>query len=67
MPSDELRVVFDLTDGDYKPRFVNGQELPDWENGPSLADYISQKTDEGCCLKTSVGPQTYIFECPCTL
>ncbi len=65
MPKREIRVVFDLVDGDLKPRFVNGQELPNWRDGPEMVEYVRQKEDEGCCIKSALGPQSYIFDCPC--
>jgi hypothetical protein len=65
LPKCEIRVVFDLADKILKPRFVNGQELPNWKDGPDMVEYVRQKEHEGCCMKISMGPQTYIFDCPC--
>jgi hypothetical protein len=64
LPMQELRVVFDLYDGGLKPRFVNGQELPNWKDGPLMIDYFRQKQGEGCHMESTANPQTYIFHCP---
>jgi hypothetical protein len=40
------RVLFDLADQTLKPRFVDGQELPDWREGPEILDYIRQMSRE---------------------
>src|SRR3990172_9909722 len=34
MAKKQMRVKFDLTDGTIKPRYIDGEQLPDWENGP---------------------------------
>ncbi len=41
------RVGIDVADHMIKPRFLDGQELPSWPNGPNLLDYIQQLAKEG--------------------
>ncbi len=39
-------VRFDLADQTLKPRFIDGQELPNWQEGPEILDYIRQMANE---------------------
>ncbi len=55
------RVQFDLIDDTAKPRFVDGQELPEWQDGPEMVDYITHLMDEGWNL-TAGNSQVLIFE-----
>jgi len=44
----------------WRPRFVNGEELDDWMDGPIIHDYIQNKGDEGWELaSTSAGTRMY--------
>ncbi len=62
-PSKEiLQVKFDDTgDGTWKPRYVNGQEIPDWKKGPEMKDYIRDLVNGGWSPVTGVGDK-YVFE-----
>lgn len=31
----------------WRPRFVDGQEVPGWMNGPLIHDYVNQRGEEG--------------------
>ena len=31
----------------WRPRFINGQELPGWMNGPAIHDYVNLRSGEG--------------------
>ncbi len=35
-------IRFDIVDQTLKPRFVDGEELPNWRQGPDILDYIRQ-------------------------
>jgi hypothetical protein len=61
MLTQRRRVRFDLTDDTIKPRFVDGQELPNWQDGPEMVDYITHLVQEGWNL-TSGNGQLLIFE-----
>lgn len=41
------RVRFDLSDDTAKPRFVDGKELQNWQEGPEMAAYIRQLMHDG--------------------
>ncbi len=62
MPIERKRVVFDLTNGDSKPRFVGGVELPNWRDGPTMAEYIERLRGEGWHLVGKGAGQEYVFE-----
>ncbi len=57
-----IRVVFDLVDEDLKPRSVDGTELPDWENGPGMLEYLKQKGAQGWHIADTIGGRTIILE-----
>lgn len=46
MPTQSRRVRVELADRMLKPRFVDGQELPNWREGSTIGDYIRQLFDE---------------------
>ncbi len=35
-------IRFDIVDQTLKPRFVDGEELPNWRQGPDILEYIRQ-------------------------
>jgi len=37
----------------WRPRFINGVELPDWSHQPLIHDYLSQMADDGWELVTA--------------
>jgi hypothetical protein len=41
----------------WRPRFVNGRELPDWLSGPSIHDYVNQRGVEGWELAAAASGQ----------
>jgi hypothetical protein len=43
----EVREVVFRDYGGYRPRYVNGEELDDWKNGPLIHDYLNQAGAEG--------------------
>lgn len=60
---ESIHVQFDLTRDQraIKPRYVQGQELPDWEKGPDMHAYIRSMFKRGY-REMSKGPgQLYIF------
>ncbi len=61
MPTQRRIVRFDLVEQMIKPRFVDGQELPQWQDGPEMVDYITHLKDEGWNL-TGGNRQLLIFE-----
>ncbi len=62
MSTQRLRVRFDLTDHSLKPRFVDGQELPNWRDGPEMSEYIKRLMDEGWALTGTLGGRELVFE-----
>jgi hypothetical protein len=61
-PGEKLQVEFDDTgDGTWKPRYVDGQELPNWETGPDMTDYIRSLMNQGWSVIAGVGDR-YLFE-----
>lgn len=61
-PKEKLQVKFDdVGDGTWKPRYVNGQEVPNWKNGPDMTDYIRELMHKGWSPVTGVGDK-YVFE-----
>ena len=58
----ERRVYFDLANGDMKPRRVDGQELTNWEHGPTMTEYIKQCQLEGWQLTKQLSQHVYVFE-----
>ncbi len=61
MPTQRRRVRFDLSGDTAKPRFVDGQELPNWRDGPEMVDYITRLMREGWKL-TEGNDRLLIFE-----
>ncbi len=60
-----LRVKFDLIrdQGALKPRYVQGQELLDWEQGPDMVTYLHTLRQKGY-LNISKGPdESYLSKC----
>jgi hypothetical protein len=58
-----VRVTFDLT-GDrriLRPRYVQGQELPNWEKGPDMATYIRTMKLQGYGNFSKGPDHIYIF------
>jgi hypothetical protein len=48
MPTWEyLLVVADFGNHSFRPRLVNGIELPRWEEGPTIDEYSDQMVKEG--------------------
>ena len=43
----EVREVVFRDYGGYRPRFVNGEELEGWKDGPILHEYLNQLGAEG--------------------
>jgi hypothetical protein len=43
----EVREVVFRDYGGYRPRYVNGEELDGWKNGPLLHEYLNQLGAEG--------------------
>ena len=33
--------------GDWRPQYANGHELPDWKRGPTISTYSNQLGTEG--------------------
>jgi len=47
---------------DWAPRFVNGQELPNWSTGPTIHEVSNQLGEQGwelVGLSTTVNPEYY--------
>ncbi len=59
----QLCVRFDLTEDASKPRFVDGHELPNWQEGPEMVEYIRQLKNEGWNLRAG-NSCMLIFERP---
>ncbi len=60
---DVIEVQFDLTrdQKSLKPRYIQGQEIPDWENGPDMANYIRMMRQRGYQNITKSHDEVYIF------
>ncbi len=56
------QVWFDLTEHTAKPRFVDRQELPNWQEGPEIVDYVKQMANEGWELVVHGAGHEFIFE-----
>ncbi len=61
---ESIHVQFDLTRDQrvLKPRYVQGQELPDWEKGPDMHAYIRVMFNRGYRGMTKGPGQSYIFK-----
>ena len=42
-----LFVVCEHLRGDWRPQFVNGQELNNWQHGPTIYEYSNQLGQQG--------------------
>ena len=42
-----LSLLARLVNEDWRPKYQNGTQLPDWENGPKVYDYLNQLGDAG--------------------
>lgn len=61
-PEEKLQVRFDdIGDGTWKPRYVNGNEVPDWKGGPEMTDYIRDLVNQGWSVIAGVGDK-YLFQ-----
>ncbi len=58
-----LHVIFDLveTQNMMKPRFIDGQEIPDWENGSDMAAYIHDLRKQGWKISRAAGGGAVTF------
>ena len=36
-----------ITEEDYKPKSVNGRDLPNWKSGPHISDYLNTLGGQG--------------------
>lgn len=59
-----LIVVPQLAGETVRPRFVNGKELEDWEEGPSLAGYLNEQGAEGWELVSAASGSVLYFKRP---
>ncbi len=59
-----VQVQFDLTrdQSTMKPRYVQGRELPDWENGPDMHSYLRMMFDQGYRDLSKGHAQTYYLK-----
>jgi hypothetical protein len=62
MSNSGMRVRFDVAGGDLRPRYLNDAELPNWENGPTMVQYLNHMSEEGWRLVTQLRGQEYVFE-----
>ncbi len=46
-PTERRRIRFDLVDQMLKLRYVDGQELPNWQEGPEMVEYTKRLMKEG--------------------
>ena len=42
-----LFVVCEYQNDDWRPKYMNGQELRDWKRGPSVSDFSNQIGADG--------------------
>jgi len=47
-----LFLTAEKTKGKWQPRFVNGKEIQDWDNGPNLYEYTNLLGGKGWELVT---------------
>ncbi len=58
-----VRVRFGFThDKILKPRYVNGEQLPDWENGPEVTAFIRELLQRGYQLVSDPVDNEFTFE-----
>ncbi len=61
MCTERRGIRFDMADQTLKLRFVDGQEIPNWQEGPEMAAYTKQLMDEGWHFRGGSGREL-IFE-----
>jgi hypothetical protein len=54
-----LVVVPQLAGETIRPRFVDGKELEDWEEGPGLPEFLDQQGEQGWELASVSGSVLY--------
>lgn len=61
-----LLVIFDLVEiqNTMKARFINGQEIPDWEQGIDMAAYIHDLRTQGWKISSAAGGGVVTFTRP---
>ncbi len=67
--SQRLFVTIDFPAGNASfrgPRVsaINGYDVPNWQNGPTLVDYLQHLVQEGWSFLCSVSRRTLVFERP---
>ncbi len=45
-----------------RPRYLNDEQLPEWENGPTMVEYLNHMSKQGWRLVTQLRGQEYVFE-----
>jgi len=59
-----LVLVSQLSGERVRPRFVNGKELENWDEGPGLPEYLNQLGDEGWELASAATGSVLYFKRP---
>ncbi len=61
--NEQIRARFDMFQHELKLRYIDGREVPNWKNGPTLAQYIKAMHQDGWLLVGSNQKlQEYVFE-----
>ncbi len=61
---DSLCVICDLVEAEnaVKPRFIEGKEIPDCQQGPDIDAYTKQMESRGWMVSDSQTGQVFIFK-----
>ncbi len=52
MPKQTMKIRFDRVGANIKPRALDGRDLPNWREGPIMAEYLRHLRREGWRLIT---------------
>ncbi len=65
-PPNSQLVIFEFAESEnaIKPRFIDGREIPDWEKGPEMTEYIRKMESQGWLVNTAKGARAALFTRP---
>ncbi len=67
-PPNSQLVIFEFAESEnaIKPRFIDGREIPDWEKGPDMTEYMRKMAGQGWVVHTAKGARAALFTRPQT-